>query len=131
MTTPERLMGAGMPFNQAIQISGNNVSGIVGTGGTKATAVQLLGGTNTIATVASAGVAAFQLQTAEASPPVVVEVDAGTSAVVYAAGTTESINALSAGAGFTVTNGKRAIFWPSKITTTTPPTNKWIAILSA
>jgi glycosyltransferase involved in cell wall biosynthesis len=72
----------------------------------RAAAVALTGTVNILATVASAGVAAFQLPSAEASPEIVVENDGASSALVFAAGATETINALSAGASFSVTNAK-------------------------
>lgn len=131
MTSPARLMAAGMPAGQAVQLGSDNLSGVVGTGGTKATAVQITAENFIIATCASAGVAAFQLPTAEASPPVVIENDGASSALIFAAGTTETINNLSAGASFSVTNAKRAIFIPSVTTSVTPMTRRWIAILSA
>jgi len=133
MTSPDRLMAAGMPAGQAVQIGMPSTpgAGLVGTGGTKATAVQLVAGVNFIATCASAGVAAFQLPPAEGSPPVVVEDDGASSALVYAAGTTDKINALAPGASFSVTNGKRAIFFPGKDNSVTPPVGRWSAILSA
>lgn len=128
MTSPERLMAAGMPAAQAVQIGTPTKFGLVGTGGTKAAAVQLVAGVNIIATCASAGVAAFQLPTAEGSCPVIVEDDGASSALVFATGTTETINALTAGASFSVTNAKRAIFWPCRKSATVLG---WVATLSA
>lgn len=128
MTSPDRLMAAGMPAAQAVQLAGGSKSGLVGTGGTKAAAVQLVAGPNIIATCASAGVAAFQLPTAEGAPPIPVENDGASPALVFAAGTTETINALSAGASFSVTNAKRAIFYPCRKSSTVIG---WIAVLSA
>lgn len=128
MTTPDRLMSAGMPAAQANQIGQPTSFGLVGTAATKATAIQLVAGVNIIATVASAGVAAFQLPSAEATPEVVVEVDGASPALVFAAGTTETINALSAAASFSVTNAKRAVFYPCRKSATT---RGWVAILSA
>ena len=113
MTSTARLMAAGMPAGQAVQLGTDSNFGLVGTAATRATAVQLTAGTNIIATCASAGVAAFQLPDAEASPPVIVDDQGASSALVYTKnGTSQTINALSAGANFSVTNGKRAIFWP-------------------
>lgn len=128
MTSPDRLMAAGIAAGAAKQLAGYTSYGLVGTAGTKAAAVQLVSGNNIIATCASAGVAAFQLPTAEASPPVIVENDGASSALVYAAGTTETINALTANANFSVTNAKRAIFWPVRKSATVMG---WTAILSA
>jgi len=128
MSSPDRLMAAGIPAGAANQLGTASKFGLVGTGANKAAAVQLIAGVNIIATCASAGVAAFQLQTAEASCPVVIENDGASSALVFAAGTTETINALSAGASFSVTNAKRAIFWPCRKSATVVG---WVATLSA
>lgn len=129
MTNVIRLMAAGMPGPLADLVGCDNVAGLVGTGGTKAAAVQLSADYNQIATCASAGVAAFQLQPGEFSPICVVLNNGASPALVFAAGTTESINALSAGASFSVTNGKVGVFYPSKITTATPPTVRWLAFV--
>lgn len=128
MTSPDRLMAAGVPAGAAVQLAGGTKFGIVGTGGTKAAAVQLVAGPNIIATCASAGVAAFILPSAEGSPEVVVENDGASSALVFANGTTETINALSAGASFSVTNAKRAVFYTCRKSATVVG---WIAVLSA
>ncbi len=131
MPSVVRLMANGMAEPLADQLGQDNKSGLIGTGGTKATAVQLTGDINFIATCASAGVAAFQLATAEGSPPVIVENDGVSPALVFAAGTTEKINALTAGASFSVTNAKRAIFFPGVDNSVTPPVKRWVVILSA
>lgn len=128
MSNPERLMAAGIPAGAAVQLSGNTQFGIVGTGGTKAAAVKLVAGPNIIATCASAGVAAFILPTAEGSPEIIVENDGASSALVFAFGTVETINALSAAASFSVTNAKRAVFYPCRKSATTVG---WSVILSA
>lgn len=128
MSSQDRLMAAGMPGGLAVQIGSRSAYGLVGTGGTKATAVALTGTVNILATVASAGVAAFQLPPAEASPEVVVENDGASSALVFASGTTDTINALSAGASFSVTNAKRAVFYPCRKSATVLG---WVAVLSA
>lgn len=127
MTSPTRLMAAGLPAGAAVQLGTDTSFGLVGTASTKATAVTLIAGANIIATCASAGVAAFLLPSAEASPPVIVENDGASSALVFA-NSTDTINALSAGASFSVTNAKRAIFWPCRKSTTI---QGWIATLSA
>jgi hypothetical protein len=131
MTSSARLMAAGMPAQQAVQIAGDANYGLIGTGGTKAAAVQLIAGTNFITTCASAGVAAFQLPPAEQSPVIAVYNGGASPALVFAAGTVETINALTAGASFSVTNGKSCIFTSSKKNTNTPSTPVWIASLSA
>lgn len=128
MSSQDRLMAAGMPGGLAVQIGSASKFGLVGTGGTKAAAVTLVGTVNIIATCASAGVAAFQLPTAEGSPEVVVENDGASSALVFAAGAVETINALSAGASFSVTNAKRAVFYPCRKSATVLG---WVAVLSA
>lgn len=129
MTSVTRLMAVGMPGPQADLIGCDNAAGLVGTGGTKAAAVQLLGDYNQIATCASAGVAAFQLPPAEFSPILVILNNGASPALVFGAGTTETINALTANASFSATNGKVTVFYPSKITTTSPPTARWIAFV--
>lgn len=128
MASPDRLMNVGVPAALAQMLGTPTSFGLVGTGANKATAVQLVAGANIIATCASAGVAAFILPTAEGSPPVIVEDDGASPALVFGAGTTETINALSAAASFSVTNAKRAIFWPCRKSATVVG---WIATLSA
>lgn len=131
MATADRLMAVGMPGPQAREIGDSNTSGLVGIGGTKATAVQLLGTRNQIATCASAGVAAFQLPPGEFSPPVVILNNGASPALVFAAGTVETINALSAGASFSATNGKASVFYPAKNTTVTPSVIRWMAFVGS
>ena len=133
MSSPARLMAAGMaaPLANQLGTPSTPAAGLVGTGATKAAAVALIAGLNVIATVASAGVAAFQLPLSEASPPVIIINGGASPALVFAAGTTETINALSAAASFSVTNGKTAIFWPGKKNSVTPATGLWAVTLSA
>jgi hypothetical protein len=132
MTTSSRLMAAGMPPGQAVQIAMESTpaAGLVGTGTNKASAVQLIAGVNIIATIASAGVSYFQLPVAEAAPLVAIENQSGTAALVVAAGTTDTINALSAGASFSVTGSKNCLFIPGKKNSVTPSTGLWVTILS-
>lgn len=120
-------MAAGLPAAAAVQLGTDTSFGLVGAASTKGTAVQLVAGANIIATCASAGVAAFLLPLSEASPPVIVENDGASPALVFA-NSTETINALTAGASFSVTNAKRAIFWPVRKSATI---QGWTAILSA
>lgn len=129
MTSPARLMAAGMAAGPANLVGCDNISGLVGIAGTKATAVQLTAEYAQIATCASAGVAAFQLPLAEFAPIQVLLNSGASPALVFAAGTTETINALTANASFSATNGKVTVFYPSVITTTTPPTRRWIAFV--
>lgn len=130
MTSPARLMAAGMPAGQAQQIGLADASGLTTTGATKAAALVLLAGNNFIATCASAGVAACILPFAEGSPPILIYNGGASSALVFAqAG--ETINALSTGATFSVTNGKSCIFMPAKKPNLSPPAGAWIANLSA
>lgn len=133
MTSPERLMSAGMPANQAVQIGmpSTPAAGLVGTGTNKATAVALIAGVNIIATVASAGVAYFQLPTAEASPPVVVQNRSATALSIVANGATDTINALSAAAAFTQTGSKNAVYFPGKNNAVTPSVGNWTTNISA
>lgn len=133
MTSPDRLMAAGIPAGAAVQLGSPSTpgAGLIGTGAGKSTAVQLIAGVNIIATCASAGVAAFQLPTAEGSPPVIVANNGASPALVFGNGTVETINALTAGASFSVTNGKSAIFWPGKKNSVSPSVPTWVSNLSA
>lgn len=125
-----RLTALGMPAALALAMGQQNASGLTTTGSTKATALVLIPGANLISTCASAGVAACLLPFAEAIGDVVVMNGGASSALVFAqAG--ETINALSTGASFSVTNGKQAIFISAKKANSTPPTGAWVAILSA
>lgn len=122
-------MALGMPGQQALLVGSDNAAGLVGITGTKAAAVQLIAQFNQIATCASAGVAAFQLPPVESSPPVVVLNSGVSPALVFAAGAVETINALSAAASFSATNGKVTVFYPSKKTNAVPPVGRWIAFV--
>lgn len=89
---------------------------------TKATASTLGGTVVSFSSVASSG--CVLLPSAQAvSGPVAIYNGGGNTLSVYTTGTAETINALSAGAAFSVTDGKGAIFMPGK--------QKWVAVLGA
>ena len=125
MTSSERLMAAGMPWGQAVQIGTDSSYALTATGSTKAGALVLVGHNNMFATVASNTGAL--LPVAEASPPVTIYNGGAQPLLVYANGT-DTINALSAGASFSVTNGKACMFTTARKSATV---NGWIANLSA
>lgn len=121
MTSPARLMAAGMPAGQATQIGCDSATGLVAAGSTKAAALVLTAEVNVFATVSS-GKSAL-LPPCEGSAPVAIYNGGANALAVYAAGT-DVINANSAGASFSVTNGKSAVFVPGS-------GGHWIANLSA
>lgn len=122
MTTSGRLMAAGMPAGQATQIGGEQHTALVAAGTTKAGALALAdtGGLYVFTTVSS-GKGAL-LPPAAGAADVSIYNGGSNSLLVYANGT-DTINALTAGASFSVTNGKAAIF-KSGVT-------QWVATLSA
>lgn len=120
MTTPTELMGVGMPAPQAVQIGRDLGTGLVAAGTTKAGALVLVAEVNVFATVSSSKGALLPF--ASGSPPVSIY-NGGANALSVYAQAGETINALSTGAAFSVTNAKSAHFVPSG--------GKWVAILSA
>ena len=130
MTNPERLMAAGMPQAQAVQLAGNSLYGITTKGNSRTTGYVIVASNNYVSTCASAGVAYMVLPYAEAMTPVVIY-NGGASPALVIAQSGETINALTSNATFSVTNGKSAVFFPAKQTTATPPAGLWIANLSA
>ena len=126
MASPERLMAAGMPAGQANQIGTDSAYALVATGSTKADALQLTSHNAMILTTASS--TGVILPTAEASPPVTIYNGGANTLSVYAYGTTDTINALSAGAASSIATGKNVIFMPARKSATV---NGWIANLSA
>ncbi len=120
MTTRSALMAAGIAALPASMIGADQATGLVATGTTKATALALVGGVNVFATVSSSK--GGYLPPANQSPAVAVSNGGANALSVYTTGT-DTINSLSAGAAFSVTNAKTAIFYPAA--------NKWVAILSA
>lgn len=119
-SSPGRLLAAGMPAAQAAQIGSSDAINLTATGSTKAGALPLVGGLNIFTTAAlnTGGM----LPPASASPWVNVYNGGSNPILVYTGTSTDVINALSAGASFSVTNGKCATFIPAG--------NRWIANLS-
>lgn len=107
MTSPRRLMGAGLPALTANEIIGGSAIGLVATGSTQADALQLSQGVNTITTSsASTGV---KLPPAEANAMCVVNNQSGQTLAVYpnetAGVTVDSTTSAS------VANSRAAIFF--------------------
>lgn len=118
MTSPTRLMSAGMPAGQAVQIGQASAIGLIATGTTKAGALVLASNLSIFATVATAGAGAI-LPRAEGQPAQVIANQGAGTLSVYARGASgstpaETINALTTGAAFSVATGKVAVFWPSQ-----------------
>lgn len=120
MSIAANLMRAGMPALQAQLLGAVPGTALTTAVTTKATASQLRTTVNFFTSVASSG--ATLLPPADASPPVAIYNGGGNDLAVFANGT-NTINALSAGAAFTVTNGKGAFFFPGQ--------TGWVAILGA
>ena len=120
MATRTELMHASMPWGAATQIGQEPSTGLVAAGTTKATALVLVGSLCVFTTVSSTKGAL--LPPASGSPMVVIYNGGANALSVYANGT-DVINSNSAGAAFSVTNGKSAMFTPAGV--------NWIANLSA
>lgn len=121
MSTVAELMGAGVPAGVASQIGSVLATGLTAAGTTRADALQLAASSNVFTTVGSSTGA--KLPAPSGSAPVVIYNGGANALAVYSYSTTDTINALSAGAGFSVTNAKSAIFWPAG--------SRWVAVLSA
>jgi hypothetical protein len=121
MSTVADLMGAGVPAGVASQIGTTLTTALTAAGTTKADALQMAGTANFFGTVGS-GTGA-KLPAPSGSAPVVVYNGGANALLVYSYGTADTINALSANGGFSVTNAKPAIF--------TPAGSKWVAVLGA
>jgi hypothetical protein len=122
MSTPGELMAAGIPWGAATQIGQDLSSGLVASGTTKSGALVLVGHQNIFVTVSSGK--ACSLPPAGGSSIVTIYNGGSNSLAVFTSpNASDTINALSTGASFSVTNGKSAIFVPSK--------NTWVANLSA
>lgn len=114
------LMARGLPAGVADKIGSTLSTGLTAAGSTKATALVLSATNNVFSTTAS--LTGALLPFAQMSPDVAIYNGGAQPLLVYAqAG--DTINALSTGATFSVTNGKSARFCPSG--------QKWIATLSA
>jgi len=122
MSTQAVLLATGVPAGQATGLGYVESTGQTASATTKATASVLTASVNTFSTVASNG--SVVLPPAATAPPCIAIYNGGANPLlVYANGTAETINALSAAASFSVTNGKSAIFIPGN--------QKWVANLSA
>jgi hypothetical protein len=121
MATRSELMALGMAGPLAAEIGSSKATALKALGSTKATAL-VLAATVAIFGTVSSGTGAM-LPAAAGSPPVSIYNGGSNALLIYTANTLDTINALSAGAGFSVTNGKSAIFWPAG--------NIWTANLSA
>lgn len=120
MTTSAELMSGGMAWPLAGRLGTDLTSGLTATGSAKASALQLTTSANIFTTVgASTGAI---LPPASGSAPVAIYNGGASSLSVYANGS-DTINANSAAAAFSVTNGKAALFIASG--------NKWVGNLSA
>lgn len=119
-TTSELMWGGKVSAGEASLIGMDAATGLVATGTTKAGALALTVEVNVFATVSSSKGAL--LPPASGSPPVAIYNGGANALSVYAAGT-DVINGNSAGAAFSVTNGKSAVFFASG--------NRWVANLSA
>jgi hypothetical protein len=131
MTTASRLMAAGMPPGQAVQIASEAMTGtpnLIANGTSFAAGTSLTASFSIFGTVASGGIAI--LPPAEAQPNFAV-FNNGSNTLTVDPQATEFINAGSVGVGFSVTAGKGALFIPGKNLGVTPSVGAWIAVLSA
>lgn len=114
------LMARGLPGGLADKIGSTLATGLTAAGTTKATALVLSGSVSVLSTCASG--AGVLLPFAQISAEQAIYNGGAAVCYVYAqAG--DTINALSTGDHFSVTNGKSARFIPSG--------QKWVATLSA
>ncbi len=121
MADASSLMATGMPGGLAAQIGATVGAALTANNTTKATATAIINTGNFFTTVASTGAAI--LPPAGTSPTIAIHNGGANSLLVFANGTAETINALSAAASFSVTNAKSAIFIPAG--------TRWVAVLSA
>lgn len=118
MAIPSRVLGSGNASLATTSICGDGATGLLATGSTAATALQLSAVWNTMATASAGGV---KLPPTEAGAMVGVRNDSGSTVTVYPApGST--INA--AAASITVADGKTILFFAPSATT-------WAAITTA
>lgn len=121
MSTVAELMAGGLPSMAASQIGNTASTGVAAAGTTKATATVLAASALVIIATCPSN-AGVILPPASGSAPIPMFNGGANSCKVYANGT-DVINASSAGAAFTVTNAKGALF--------TPAGNRWVGNLSA
>lgn len=120
MTTTSELIAGGMSWPLAGRLGTDLTSTLTATGSSKTDALQLTTSANVFTTVAASTGA--RLPAASGSPPVAIFNGGASALSVYASGT-DTINANSAAAAFSVTNGKAALFIAAG--------NKWVGNLSA
>lgn len=120
MSTTRELMGNGMPAALASQLGQELTAAAVGAGSTQATATLLTTAVTKFATVGASEGARLPPATGQ---PVYAVYNGGSNALTVYAAVGETINAIATTSGFSVTNGKSAVFVPSG--------NTWIASLSA
>ncbi len=120
MSTPTELMASGMPAAQAVQLGQDVATAVTASGTTKTDALLLSGDAVFFGTVSSGKAA--RLPAAGGAPHIAIYNGGANALVVFTTGT-DTINALSAAASFSVTNAKSAVFIPAG--------NKWVANLSA
>lgn len=130
MTSPARLMGAGMSAPLAAQLGQSSVTTLTALGTTKAAALVLAASFNLFSTVATATGLGAILPRCEAMPEQVIFNGGAKTLSVYARGASgstpaETINALSTGAAYTIAAGQSAVFWAAQ----SKP--GWIAMTSA
>lgn len=130
MTSPARLMAAGIQGGAALQLGQSSVSTLTALGTTKATALVLASSINVFSTVATATGLGAILPRCEAMPPQVVFNGGAKTLAIYARGASgtiaaETVNALSTGGAYSIAAGQSAVFWPAQ----SKP--GWVAMTSA
>lgn len=130
MSSPSRLMAAGIPAAAALQLGTDSAPNtqLIANGTSFAAGTSLVANFSVFGTVASGGIAI--LPAAEAQNQYVV-FNGGSNALLVDPQPTEFINAGTVGQGFSVTAGKSCQFTPGKNTSAVPPVGAWIANLSA
>jgi hypothetical protein len=120
MATTAELMGVGTPAAVANALGQNLTSAAVGAGSVQTDATLLTTAVTKFATVNSGGGARLPPATGQ---PIYAVYNGGSNALLVYAAVGETINAVATASGFSVTNGKSAVFTPSG--------NTWIGTLSA
>lgn len=129
MSSPGRLMAAGMAAGLANEIGLDSASGLLtATGSTIVGALVLLADFNLMGTVASG--TGVQLPPADGQP-IQPLYNGGSNALLVYPQATEIINAGSVGVAFSVGAGKSCVFVPGKNNAVSPSIGAWIATLSA
>lgn len=130
MSSPDRLMAAGLAAGVATQLGQSSATGLTAAGSTKAAALVLASGINLFATVATATGLGAILPRCQSQPAQVIFNGGAKTLAVYARGASgstaaETINALSTGAAYSIAAGQSAVFWPSQAKP------GWVAMTSA